>query len=112
MKEKEFKNIIKKGTIETSDDFINTVMTSIQKSQDIKKVSFWKTLKVALIASTILISGLTFILLKSNITENDFFHFLSTIPKMLVFVVITLFLLLGVNSLITLSEQKTKKSHF
>ncbi|MBG6129562.1 hypothetical protein IWQ47_001135 [Aquimarina sp. EL_43] len=112
MKEEELKKIMSKSTIETSDDFINTLMNTIEVDQKNKETSFWWSFKPILITCSILILTITFILFKFLNYSNISLSVLTKIPKTPVFVVVTLVLLFYINSIIRLNEYRGTKNRF
>ncbi len=112
MKEEELKKIMSKSTIETSDDFVNTLMNTIEVDQEIKSTSFLWSFKPILITCSVLILTITFILFKFLNHSNILLNVLTKIPKIPVFVVVTLLLLFYINSIIKLNEYRSTKTRF
>lgn len=106
MKEDELKKIIKKSELKTSDDFINTLMHSIETSREAKKESIWWSFKPVMIVCTILLLLITMALFKLLSNENSFINSLMDVPKIPIFTLVTIFLLVYINSLIRLNELK------
>ncbi len=104
MKEESLKKIMQKSSVETSDDFMNTLMNRIDTSKEKKKIAIWNSFRYTLIATLILLIPATGILFKLLRQESSFLSTLKDIPTTPVFVVITLFLLYGINSMIRLQN--------
>lgn len=104
MKEESLKKIMQKSSIETSDDFMNTLMNRIEVSKEEQKVTIWNSFRYILIAVLVLLIPATGILFKLLRQESSFLSTLKDIPTTPVFVVITLFLLYGINSMIRLQN--------
>ena len=108
MKDEQLKKILKKSTLETSDDFINNLMESIETSQEVPKSSFWSSFRITLIFSALLlciISYTAFILTHSDFIGLEYF---SKLPKTPFFLLLVLGALVAINYVITLNEQKKK----
>ena len=107
MKEEQLKKIMKKSSVETSEGFINDLMTSIEASQETQKTSYKKLIWLVSLISSVTISGLILLIMKSNPVENTYLKFISDIPKMPILVIVTLSLLFGINYLIRLNEENS-----
>lgn len=110
MKEEQLKKIIKKSTIETSDDFINDLMVSIKKSQEVEEKYFWWSFKPVLIACAILVLTLTFFLFKLLSADTSFLNPIVSVHKTPIFIVITLIFLYYINSIIKLNKMRTRSN--
>ncbi|RZN84649.1 MAG: hypothetical protein EVB11_00945 [Winogradskyella sp.] len=108
MKEEQFKKIIKKSSIETSEDFINNLMESIEIHKKTQKTSF-KAIRLVLGIVSVIISCLVFLFIKSDSKENSYWEFMISIPKIPLLVIVTLSLLFGLNYLIRLNEENSIK---
>lgn len=104
MKEEELKKIMQKSTLETSDDFINQLMHIIDAKEE-RKVSHWNSFRSVLIASSVLLVVITFIFYKLLQVQSSFLEIFSSIPKIPLFVMVTLSLLYFINSSIRLYER-------
>ncbi|WP_109301059.1 hypothetical protein [Aquimarina sp. AU474] len=106
MKDDQLKKIIQKSTIETSDDFLNNLMHTIENQKNVKKSSLWWSFKSVLIACTLLVTGITFLtfIYLGNTTGSISFE----IPKTPIFIIITTLLLLAVNHVIRVNENYGK----
>lgn len=109
MKEEELKKIIQKSTLETSDDFINKLMHTIDAKEEERKVFLWNSFRPVLITSSILLVVITFIFYKLLQVQSSFLEILSSIPKTPLFVLVTMFLLYILNWSIRTYERM--KSH-
>ncbi len=109
MKEEELKKIIQKSTLETSDEFINKLMHTIDVKEEKRKMSLWNSFRPVLITSSVLMVMITFIFYKLLQVESRFLEVLSSVPKTPLFVLVTLFLLYVINWSIRTYEQM--KSH-
>jgi len=109
MKEEQLKKIIKKSTVETSDDFINNLMESIEISQKASKPSFWSSFKPTLIFSALLLCIISYAAYSLTSSDDMGLEYFSKLPKTPIFLLLTLALLFAMNSVITLNEQKKKK---
>ena len=109
MKEDSLKKLIQKSTLETSDDFINNLMDTIEVSKQPQKVNFWNSYKFTLICTSILIIFITGVLFKLLRQESALTIF-KEIPTTPIFAIVTLVLLYTINSIIKLKE-KSKVLH-
>ncbi|MDH7444379.1 hypothetical protein [Aquimarina sp. 2201CG14-23] len=107
MKEEELKKIMGKSAIETSDDFINKLMDTIEKDQKVEKISFWWSFKPVLIVCSSLVLTITFFLYKFLSTDSSFLNLLGEVNKTPIFVMITLVFLYFINQVIKLNENLT-----
>ncbi|WP_281986386.1 hypothetical protein [Aquimarina aggregata] len=105
--EEKLRQLLKKSTINTSDDFINNLMHTIEDKHSAKSPSIWWSFKTVFIACTALVLILTFILFKLIHIENGFLGSISNIPKMPIFLIITTVFLYYINTLVKLSTRKT-----
>ncbi len=103
MKEEQLKKIIQKSAIETSDDFLNNLMHSIEAKQKMRQPSFWWSFKTVLMICMLLVMVISFLLFK-DVT----FGVATNIPKTPVFVIITAALLFGINHIMRLNENQKK----
>lgn len=108
MNHEELKKIIGKSTIETSDDFINTLMSNIEVNQEVKKTSYWWSYRSVIIACTILIVIITHILYTLLRADSSLLKFLADIPKTPIFIFVILLSLYGINNIIKLNEDQTR----
>ncbi len=104
MKEEQLKKIIEKSTIETSDDFINNLMSSVEMNQERKK-SLKRLFKTVLIVISILSIAISFILFQYTGDKNSPINVLTHIPKTPLFVVFMIAILGYINAFIRLNEQ-------
>jgi TRAP-type C4-dicarboxylate transport system permease small subunit len=106
MNNEEFKEIISKSTIETSDDFITTLMSTIEVSQEVEKTSSWWSYRPVIITCTILIVIITHILYTLLRADSSLLKFLADIPKTPIFIFVILLSLYGINNIIKLNENQ------
>lgn len=104
MTEEELKKIIGKSKIETSDDFVDKLMHTIEVHQEAKKISFWWSFRPVLIACTILALTVAFILFKFLSSDSDFLSSFAGIPKTPIFIIVALIFLYYINTIIKLNE--------
>jgi hypothetical protein len=104
MKEESLKKIMQKSSIETSDDFMNTLMNRIEVSKEEQKVTIWNSFRHTLVAALVLLIPATGILFKLLRQESSFLSTLKDIPATPIFVITTLLLLFGINSMIRLQN--------
>lgn len=107
MKEESLKKIIQKSTLETSDDFINNLMSAIEVEQK-QKVTIWDSFKFSLSISILLIVIATGVLFKILHQENATF-LNENIPTTPIFIGITAILFYAINFLIRLQENSKIK---
>lgn len=107
MKEDRFKELMQKSTLETSDDFINSLMDTIEVSKH-QKSKFWNSFSFTITITTILILLGTGMLYKLLRQEQITIDFLEVIPATPLFIVVTAILLYALNSMIRIhSKLKT-----
>lgn len=104
MKEEEFKKIIQKSSVEISNDFINTMMNSIETNQKRKK-ALKRLFHRALIIITILSTTLSFTLFQYLKGENSLLNIVTNMPKTPVFVLFMIVILIYLNSFIKVNEE-------
>ncbi|GGG12255.1 hypothetical protein GCM10011344_11210 [Dokdonia pacifica] len=104
MKEESLKKIMQKSTLETSDDFINNLMDTIEVSKQQQKIRFWNSYKFTLITTLILIIPATGLLFRLLRQESAVLSIFKNIPITPMFVAITLLLLYMINTIIKLQE--------
>ena len=104
MKEESLKKIMQKSSVETSDDFMNTLMNRIEVSKEKRKIKIWNSFRYTLVATLVLLIPATGILFKLLRQESSFLSALKEIPTTPIFVIITLFLLYSINSMIRLQN--------
>lgn len=102
MNEEQLKKLIQKSTTETSEDFVNQLMTAIEAQEKVKKARVLQSFKIVLLACTVLIAGLTFLLFKFLGIEFGTFRTFTHIPRTPIFIVVLLVLLYYVNRVIRL----------
>lgn len=100
MKEEALKKIIKKGSLETSNEFVDSLMNQIEVEQEVKKVPTWWSFKWVLVSCIVLTLILTFVLFKLLASFAIFSH----IPKLPVFLCVTSLLLYYINTLVRVRE--------
>ncbi|MEO1031150.1 MAG: hypothetical protein AAFX55_07080 [Bacteroidota bacterium] len=103
MKEEQLKKIIQKSTIETSDQFINNLMSSIDLNQERKK-TLKGLFKRALIAISIVSIAMSYVLYQYLGDENSL-SILPNIPKTPLFVIFMVVILFYINTFIRTNEQ-------
>lgn len=104
MKEEELKKIIRKSKIETSDDFINQLMNTIEIDKEVSKASYWWSFRSIIIGCTILVLAITFILFKFLNSDNILLNNFTDIPKTPIFIMVILIILFYINTIIKLNE--------
>ncbi|WP_422106875.1 hypothetical protein [Winogradskyella sp.] len=103
MKEEQLKKIIQKSTVETSDQFINNLMSSIDHNQERKK-TLKSLFKRALIAISIVSIAMSYVLYQYLDSENSL-GILPNIPKTPLFVIFMVVILFYINTFIRTNEQ-------
>ncbi|MEM7186270.1 MAG: hypothetical protein AAF466_06395 [Bacteroidota bacterium] len=104
MKEEHIKKIIKKSTIETSDHFVEDLMTAIESTSEVRHASVRRYFKPVLVSCMVLVAGLSFLLLKSLGPDLGVFSDWAGAQRTPVFVAVLLVLLYSLNSLIKLNS--------
>lgn len=103
MNEKQIKKVIKNSRLETSEVFVDNLMTSVEKIQAAKKNNSWWSFKVVLIVCSILTLLITFLLFKF-LNYNVGFTSSISAYKTPVFIICTLILLNYINGILKLNK--------
>lgn len=109
MKEDQIKKIIQKSTVETSDDFINTLMQLIEAEEKVKPTSVWWSFRTILILCSLLTMIITLGVFRFSTMGMEILN-IGGIPKTPVFIVVTVLLLCLINHLIRVSENQNSVS--
>ena len=104
MKEEQIKKIIKKSTIETSDDFVDGLMAAIAKDKEAKNTYVLSFSKPVLITCIVLVVCLTFLLFKVLGLDFGVLSALTGSKRTPVFVAVIFILLYSLNTLIKLNK--------
>ncbi|RNC88339.1 MAG: hypothetical protein ED556_03910 [Winogradskyella sp.] len=104
MNEEQFKKIIKKSNLETSDDFINNLMSTIEVNKERKK-ALNKLFKITLFTVAVVTAVTSFIMFKYLGDKNGLVVIFTSIPKTPIFVVFMVITLGYINSFIRLNER-------
>ncbi|NHF59388.1 hypothetical protein FK220_008560 [Flavobacteriaceae bacterium TP-CH-4] len=104
MTEEQLKKIMVKSTLETSDEFLDTLMSTIEKKQMVERIPLWWSFIPVVIASIILVLLATLLLFQLLQSDVRLFGSLVSIPKTPLFVMVTLIFLYYINAVIKLNE--------
>lgn len=104
MKEEELKKIISKSTIETSDNFIDEIISRVEENTKCKEAYHFWSFRYVLYTCLVLVFVITFFLFRILNDTNGSLRFIADVVKTPIFLLVTITCLYYINNIIKLNE--------